>query len=109
MAIRKTGITALLFLLGSLASAGAQALKLPGDWKSVTAKQSYAALVEALEKSVGENKMGVVNKASASAGIKARFNEDISGNAVIGVFRPDFAKRMLAASIAAGIEAPGRF
>ncbi len=33
----------------------------------------------------------------------------IPGNMVIGVYRPDFAVRMLAASIPAGIEAPIRF
>ncbi|MEQ9609274.1 MAG: DUF302 domain-containing protein, partial [Kiloniellaceae bacterium] len=31
------------------------------------------------------------------------------GNTVIGVYRPDFAVRMLEASTAAGIEAPIRF
>jgi uncharacterized protein (DUF302 family) len=35
--------------------------------------------------------------------------QTIPGNMVIGVYRPDFAVRMLAASVPAGIEAPIRF
>jgi uncharacterized protein (DUF302 family) len=52
--------------------------------------------------------MLVVTTASASAAAKAR-GITIPGNAVLGVFRPDFAVRMLAASVPAGIEAPLRF
>jgi uncharacterized protein (DUF302 family) len=52
--------------------------------------------------------MGLVNSASASEGAKAA-GIAIPGNRVIGVFRNDFARRMLSASVSAGIEAPIRF
>ncbi|PMX56079.1 hypothetical protein C1Y13_30015, partial [Pseudomonas sp. FW305-33] len=51
---------------------------------------------------------GLVTSASASQGAKAA-GVDIPGNKVFGIFRNDFARRMLAASVAAGIEAPIRF
>ena len=51
--------------------------------------------------------MNFVNRASASDGAKGR-GVTIRGDAVIGVFRNDFAVRMLEASIDAGIEAPIR-
>ena len=52
--------------------------------------------------------MAVVTMASASEGAKAQ-GFTIPGNRVVGVFRNDFARRMLAASLPAGIEAPIRF
>jgi len=61
-----------------------------------------------LESAVKSNKMGVVTRASASRGAKAR-GLDIPGNAVVGVYRNDYAVRMLEASVPAGIEAPLRF
>lgn len=51
--------------------------------------------------------MGLVAQASASRGAAAR-GVRIPGNAVLMVFRNDHAVRMLAASLAAGIEAPLR-
>jgi uncharacterized protein (DUF302 family) len=61
-----------------------------------------------LQTAITKNRMGVVSRASASSGAKSRAIT-IPGNMVIGVFRNDFAVRMLAASIEAGIEAPLRF
>lgn len=69
---------------------------------------SFADLVGRLEEAVKANKMGLVNAASASDGAKAQ-GITILGNRVVGVFRNDFARRMLAASVPAGIEAPIRF
>lgn len=51
--------------------------------------------------------MNIVNFASASEGAKAQ-GFTILGNRVLGVYRNDFARRMLTASVAAGIEAPIR-
>ena len=51
--------------------------------------------------------MGLVAQASASRGAAAR-GLTIPGNAVLMVFRNDFAVRMLAANVPAGIEAPIR-
>ena len=52
--------------------------------------------------------MGLVTRASATLGA-ASLGKKIPGNMVVGVYRPDFAIRMLEASIPAGIEAPIRF
>ena len=61
-----------------------------------------------LESAVKANKMGLVTRASASRGAKSR-GISIPGNVVIGVYRNDYAVRMLNASVPAGIEAPLRF
>ncbi len=69
---------------------------------------SFKALWDKLEKAIGDNKMGLVSRASASFGASRR-KVTIAGNAVFGVYRNDFAVRMLKASVPAGIEAPLRF
>lgn len=79
----------------------------PG-WVVMPTGHAFGTLVGRLEDAVKENKMGVVNVASASDGAKAQ-GFTIPGNRVVGVFRNDFARRMLAASLPAGIEAPIRF
>ena len=76
-------------------------------WSIIATKHSYAELNKRLEEAVKKNKMAIVNSASASDGAKAQ-GFTIPGNRVAGVFRNDFARRMLATSIAAGIEAPIR-
>jgi len=68
----------------------------------------YAAAWPKLKAAIQNNRMGIVARASASAGAKSR-GVNIPGNMVIGVFRNDFAVRMLAASVEAGVEAPLRF
>lgn len=77
-------------------------------WRVHPTRMSYGDLVKKLEESVKANKMAVVNAASASDGAKAQ-GFTIPGNRVVGVYRNDFARRMLSASLAAGIEAPIRF
>jgi uncharacterized protein (DUF302 family) len=79
----------------------------PG-WKVFDTKMTFQALSEKLEAAVKSNKMGIVTTASASDGAKAQ-GTTIPGNRVVGVYRNDFARRMLAASLPAGIEAPIRF
>ncbi len=76
-------------------------------WSIIATKHSYAELNKRLEEAVKKNKMAIVNSASASDGAKAQ-GFTLPGNRVAGVFRNDFARRMLATSIAAGIEAPIR-
>jgi len=68
----------------------------------------YPTLIKRLNAAVKKNKMGLVTRASATLGAK-KIGKTIAGNMVIGVYRPDFAVRMLAASVAAWIEAPLRF
>ena len=101
----RTLVIGLLFLAGGLAHAD-NAVPYPG---TLTAKSAYpfGEPVTRLEQSIEANKMGLVAKASASAGAAGR-GVKISGNIVMMVFRNDFAVRMLEASVPAGIEAPIR-
>ncbi len=95
-------------MLITLSEAGAGTVKPRDGWVVIDTHQSFSMLVERLEAAVKAEKMGVVTSASASEGAKAA-GIAIPGNRVIGVFRNDFARRMLGASVSAGIEAPIRF
>lgn len=74
----------------------------------VTTDHGFDQLVERLQTAVEANEMAVVTQACASCGAAKR-GVTIPGNIVLGVYRNDFAVRMLAASVPAGIEAPIRF
>jgi len=88
-------------------AAPSRAAELSGT-QTLASPHDFAALVAKLEAAVTEHKMAVVARASASQGAAGR-GVKIPGNAVIMVFRNDFAVRMLEASVSAGIEAPLRF
>lgn len=97
-------LAACLFLAGPAGSA---------DWPQSGMREhatdlSFRALWDRLEAAIEANGMGIVARASATAGAKA-LGVEIPGNAVIMVFRADYAVRMLKASVPAGIEAPLRF
>ena len=92
----------------SAMSALAGAVQPREGWKVFDTKLAFTRLVEKLEAAVKSNKMAIVTTASASEGAKAQ-GFSIAGNRVVGVYRNDFARRMLQASVAAGIEAPIRF
>ncbi|QFT34592.1 DUF302 domain-containing protein [Roseibium porphyridii] len=77
-------------------------------WKVIPTEQSYSDLVESVKAAVKAEKMLLVTQASASSGAKGR-GLKIPGNRIMGVYRNDYAIRMLEASVAAGIEAPIRF
>jgi len=98
------GIAAML--AGALARAD-DVVPVPGT-RTVRTSFAFAELQRRLDAAVEKNGMFVVTRASASAGAKRR-GLDIPGNMVIGVYRNDFAVRMLQASVPAGIEAPLRF
>lgn len=103
---RKTGsliLASVLMLLPIVGTALAD-----GDLESVTTSKSFTELQSALEAAVAANDMIVVTRACASCGAAKR-GITIPGNMVVGVYRNDFAVRMLEASIPAGIEAPIRF
>jgi len=95
-----------LSLLMTAATATAQESALPGTQTLPTALR-FEALVARVEAAIGKQGMGLVAQASASRGAAAR-DLKIPGNAVLMVFRNDFAVRMLQASVPAGIEAPLR-
>ena len=75
--------------------------------KTLNSQFGFDTLVERVEKAIADNGMTLVAQASASRGAASR-SIKIPGNAVVMVFRNDFAVRMLEASVAAGIEAPLR-
>ena len=99
-------VTLPLALSAALAAPAPLAQK-PG-WAIKPTAYTFAQLSDRLDKAIADAKMNLVNSASASQGAKAQ-GIVIAGNRVVGVFRNDFARRMLAASIPAGIEAPVRF
>ena len=72
-----------------------------------TTSVAFLDAEQQLTAAIKKNKMGLVSKASATQGAAA-IGITIRGNRVFGVFHPKFAVRMLAASVAAGIEAPIR-
>lgn len=78
-------------------------------WVVIETDFSYADLAARLDEAIKAEKMGKVTQASATVGARDRLDMQIPGNKVVGVYRPDFAVRMLEASVAAGIEAPIRF
>jgi uncharacterized protein (DUF302 family) len=77
----------------------------PPGFTSFETPHDFQTLVERAEAAVKANAMFVVTRASASKGAASR-GLTIPGNMVLGVYRNDFAVRML---IPAGIEAPIRF
>lgn len=100
--------SAFMIFLITLTAAAAGTIGKRDGWVVIDTRYSYPVLQERLEAAVKAEHMGLVTSASASQGAKAAGFE-IPGNKVFGVFRNDFARRMLAASVAAGIEAPIRF
>lgn len=74
---------------------------------TVAAAIPFAELEPRFMAALKNNMMNLVNRASASDGAKGR-GVTIRGDVVLGVFRNDFAVRMLEASVDAGIEAPVR-
>jgi len=107
--VRIFGFLLAVSLLLPVAPARASDWAAPAGWSVTHTGHGYKALIARLDAAVKSNKMGLVGRASATLGAKAMLKQTIPGNMVIGVYRPDFAVRMLAASIPAGIEAPIRF
>jgi len=104
--IRLTLLPALLLAASGHSAFAQSAAALPGT-HTVASSYGFDALAARLEKAIVANKMGLVAQASASAGAAAR-GVKVRGNLVLMVFRNDYAVRMLAASVPAGIEAPLR-
>lgn len=80
----------------------------PEGYRMVETDHAFGTLVERLRAAIQDAGMFAVTTASASDGAAMR-GLDIPGDRIIGVYRNDFAVRMLDASPAAGIEAPIRF
>jgi len=92
----------------AVSAAIAGTVRQQSGWVVIDTHHPFAVLVDRLEMAIKAQNMGVVTSASASQGAKAA-GITIPGNRVVGVFRNDFARRMLDASVPAGIEAPIRF
>ena len=102
-------ILATLLVLGFLPTLASADVATPyPDTRVIQTGKSYDAMVKSLTAAIKANKMGIVARASATVGAK-RIGKTIPGNMVVMVYRPDFAVRMLKASVPAGIEAPIRF
>jgi uncharacterized protein (DUF302 family) len=99
---------ALMVLPAFLPAALAGELVQRPGWVVLDTGQSFDGLSERLSEAIRAEKMGLVTQASASDGAAGQ-GITIPGNRVVGVYRNDYARRMLAASLAAGIEAPIRY
>jgi len=73
----------------------------------VATSKPFKQFVGDLKAAIGANKMGIVAEACATCGAKS-IGVTIPGNRVIMIYKPQFAVRMLEASVPAGIEAPLR-
>ncbi len=107
MARRILGIALFSALIGAGAVLGAESAAPLAGTVTMKTRYGFDALLARLEKAITDNRMGLVARASASRGAAAR-GVKIPGNAVLMVFRNDYAVRMLNASVPAGIEAPLR-
>lgn len=76
-------------------------------YRTVASKLSFTKLEEGVVAAIKSAGMNAVTRASASDGARSR-GVTIRGDIVFGVFRNDFAVRMLAANVDAAIEAPVR-
>ena len=98
---------ALSLTLLAHAHAGAEITKRDG-WVVLATPHTYKALIERVDAAAKANKIGIVTRASATAGAKKVLDKTIPGNMVVGLYHPRFAVRMLEASVQAGVEAPIR-
>ena len=85
----------------------AMAIEPREGWQVVNTTQDYKTLVASVRKAVKVAPINVVTQASASGGASQQ-GITIPGNRVFGLYRNDYARRMLEASGASGIEAPIR-
>lgn len=95
------------FAVTAAALAAAAAAEREG-WVQHETAIAYSKMVKKLNAAVKAEKMLLVTRASASTGAKRR-KIKIPGNMIVGVYRNDYALRMLKASVESGIEAPVRF
>ncbi len=77
-------------------------------WEIHPSSHTYPELVESLDAAIASSPLNKLSAASATVGAK-NIGQTIPGNMVVQAYAPQFAVRMLEASIAAGYEAPLRF
>ena len=93
----------------TLSAFGAAAVEPRDGWEVKPTAKSYERLLRDLKAAVKANKMGLVTEAGPTEAAKKKLGVTILGNRVVGVFRPDFAVKIVKLSEAAMIEAPIRF
>jgi uncharacterized protein (DUF302 family) len=96
-----------LMLVGGLALSPVSEAKDPSPRVVIDTNKPFSTYTEDLTQAIKKNKMGLVARASAQVGAAA-IGVTIPGNEVFMIYRPDFAVRMLNASVEAGFEAPIR-
>lgn len=96
-----------LALIWMAPTAAAELPEALSGWVIERTGHRYTELVERVDAAVAESPLNAVTRASATVGARS-LGQEIPGNMVIGVFAPQFAIRLLDASVAAGIEAPLR-
>ncbi|MEM8741435.1 MAG: DUF302 domain-containing protein [Pseudomonadota bacterium] len=101
------GLALLIAPPAVLAQDVAPMVERPG-WSVIATGHSYEDLLERLRSAVKAQKFGLVTEAGPTGVAKSR-GVEIPGNRVVGVFRNDYAVRILRLSTAAMIEAPIRF
>jgi uncharacterized protein (DUF302 family) len=99
---------ALLLSLSVVMTAAAETVWPDQGWRVVPTQQSYAKFLDAFREAVDAEGMAVVTEAGPTE-VAASRGEIIPGNRVLGVFRNDFAVRIIRISVPAMIEAPIRF
>ena len=77
-------------------------------WDVYPSAYTYPELVERLDAAIAASPLAKLSAASATVGAR-NIGQTIPGNMVVHAYAPQFAVRMLEASIAAGYEAPLRF
>jgi len=111
MRIPATGSIAALLVAVLLAIAAPVRAENPApypDTVMVETGKPFEPFVEAFAKAITANGFNVVGIACANCAIKGVFGETVPGNRVFLFFKPAYARRIIAASVAAGIEAPIR-
>ncbi|MBD1548987.1 DUF302 domain-containing protein [Labrenzia aggregata] len=101
-------IVIILALVSAVGPAQASGLESRPGWRVISTGFAFGDLVRRVKDAVRDEKMLLVTQASASDGAKGQ-GIVIPGNRIMGVYRNDYARRMLKASVAAGIEAPIRY
>ncbi len=104
MSLKRLAVAGVMLLLSGI---GAQAIEPREGWVITPTGYGYKTLLSRVKTAVKAAPIAIVTQASASSGARNQ-GYTIPGNRVIGLFRNDYARRMLEASIAAGIEAPIR-
>lgn len=100
-------IVRLLTALALMATAATAEIAPRDGWQVIDSPNSYAVMLDRVPAAVERAPIAIVTQASASDGAATQ-GITIPGNRVFGLYRNDYARRMLEASLAAGIEAPIR-